>query len=130
MYNILIAEGSGALRNLLSSVLSAVGYDVIVACDGMEALDVADHRSGPIHLLCVNFSVPRFHGVALAERLKAQHPEMKVLLLITDDPRFLSIDDVGAAERHPDYAVMRKPFSVGDLTAKIEEVLATSAAAL
>jgi DNA-binding NtrC family response regulator len=129
MYNILVADSNGALRNLLGSVLSAAGYEVILAGDGVEALKAARNCNGPIHLLCANVAVRRMNGLSLAEQLLPEHPEMKVLILVTDHPWLLSVEPVGTEGHHPEFSVLRKPFTIQELTATIQQMLATSAAA-
>lgn len=129
MYNILVADSNGALRNLLTSVLSAIGYEVITASDGVEALKAAREWKGPIHLLCANVAVSRMNGLNLAERLLPEHPEMKVLILVTDHPWLLSVEPVGTEGHHPEFNVLRKPFTLEELTARIQQILAASAAA-
>lgn len=122
MYNVLIAESNAGLRNLLASVLGAAGYGVIVAEDGADALDAAKSFRSSIHLLCANMTIACVNGTALAERLKAQHPEMKVVLVVTENPHMIAVD-MAAAERHPDFTVMRKPFTLDEFTAKVRQIL-------
>jgi len=126
MHTILIAEENGAFRHLVSTVLTAVGYEVIPAGDDTEAINAAKGCRSPIHLLCANMTESHVNGVALAESLKPQHPEMKVLLLLTDDPRFVSVD-TKTADRHSDYVVLRKPFTLDEFTAKVKQILTPAA---
>ena len=127
MYNVLIAESNGGLRNLLASVLGAAGYEVMIAGDGMEALDVAEACGSRIDLLCANLTIAGVNGTSLAERLQARHPGMKVVLLVTENPWVISVD-TRAADRHADFAVLRKPFTIEEFRAKVLATLPPVAA--
>jgi two-component system cell cycle sensor histidine kinase/response regulator CckA len=96
-----------------------LGHDVVEACDGMQALEMAADCQGGVQLLCADMAAERLGGVALADRLRARFPNMKVLLLVTENPRFAVVEVDHAA----DYSVMRKPFSLPELTSKVREIL-------
>ena len=51
------------------------------AGDGKEALDVAAHYPGKIHLLMTDVVMPGMNGRELSERLKLSRPELKVLFI-------------------------------------------------
>ena len=51
------------------------------ACDGHEALSLAEDPRGPIDLLITDVVMPRLDGFTLAERLVESHPETRVLFL-------------------------------------------------
>jgi DNA-binding NtrC family response regulator len=127
MQHVLIAEGNAGLRNLLASVLAAAGYTVTMAEDGAEALEAAGRFRSPIDLLCANMTVACVNGASLAERLKERNPEMKVVLMITENPRMVAVD-MDQADRHPDYTVVRKPFTLDEFAAKVRQILPPAAA--
>jgi chemosensory pili system protein ChpA (sensor histidine kinase/response regulator) len=66
---VLIADDDPDLRMLVSHTLNRVGYTVIEACDGVEALELIREHSPGVALLDVN--MPRLDGVEVAERLRA-----------------------------------------------------------
>ncbi|HXQ24211.1 MAG TPA: response regulator, partial [Candidatus Acidoferrales bacterium] len=78
---ILLVEDEAAVRELVRRVLSEQGYQVLPAADGKEALPLADRHDGPIHLLLTDVVMPEMSGSQLAERLKAVHPETRVLYM-------------------------------------------------
>lgn len=123
MWNILLAEDDEAFRCLLSRVLAGQGYNVIEAGDGMGALNAASAHRGPIHLLCAGAAVTRMDALALADKLKPAHPEMKVLIVM---PRkhLMVVGTRPISEAHPEYCVLQRPFSLDELTDKVRAMLA------
>ena len=78
---ILVVEDEEALRKMTRELLVENGYEVLEAGDGVEALEIARQRKGPIHLLLTDVVMPRMGGPALAQPLAVLHPEVKVLYL-------------------------------------------------
>ncbi|MFE8600720.1 hybrid sensor histidine kinase/response regulator [Archangium violaceum] len=84
---ILVVDDSPLTRELIGSLLEAVGYDVFMATDGMEALDMLNAASnGPrVDLVCTDLEMPRVDGLELTRRLKAHatHKVLPVIILTT-----------------------------------------------
>ncbi len=80
---ILVVDDSPLTRELIGSLLEAVGYDVVMATDGMEALDLLNGSpNGPkVDLVCTDLEMPRVDGLELTRRLK-EHPTHKVLPVV------------------------------------------------
>ena len=76
---ILLAEDDEAVRDFVRFVLGKLGYRVLQACDGAEALHLARDFSGPIDLLLSDVVMPQMDGVELARQLVAMRPAMKVI---------------------------------------------------
>ena len=117
--SVLLVEDNAMVRNLVRSVLAAQGYEVLVAQDGEDGLQVAHNYGGPIHLLLTDVIMPRLGGWALAERLRPSRPEMRVL--------FISgyADDISVRRSTPDKGIhfLPKPFDVDTLAQKVRSVL-------
>ena len=71
MKTILVAEDRDASRELLNVVLTAAGYDVILAADGEEAVERAEEH--PVDLVILDIHMPRLYGFGVIRRLRA-HP--------------------------------------------------------
>jgi PAS domain S-box-containing protein len=117
---ILLAEDEDAVRRLARDVLEAAGYTVHEAPGGEQALELAERlKDRAIHLLLTDVVMGGISGRELAERLKAQRPQIRVL--------FMSGYTEDAIIRHGVYtaqaAFIGKPFSPAALTAKVREVL-------
>ncbi|PTL78746.1 response regulator [Vitiosangium sp. GDMCC 1.1324] len=76
---ILVVDDSPLTRELIGSLLEAVGYDIVMATDGMEALDLLNVTK--VDLVCSDLEMPRVDGLELTRRLKA-HPTHKVLPVV------------------------------------------------
>jgi len=116
---ILLAEDASGVRAVAQEILTRLGYTVLVATDGHAALELARARTEPIHLLVTDVIMPEMSGRQLADRLKEQRPELKVLFVsgYTDD----AIVRHGMLE--PGIAFLQKPFTPQTLARKVREVL-------
>jgi PAS domain S-box-containing protein len=116
---ILFVEDEESVRELVSEYLSARGYRVLEASDGVQALQIASAHQGEIQLLITDVVMPRLSGRDLAMRVSATRPGLKVLYIsgYTDD----SIFRHGVLEGG--MAFLQKPFNLKSLAAKVREVL-------
>jgi PAS domain S-box-containing protein len=122
---ILIAEDQPHVLALATEALQALGYAVLAAADGAEALHLAGRHAGPIHVLLTDVVMPGLDGKAVAERLAVTRPDTKVIFTsgYTDDVIGLrGVLDAGVA-------YLPKPFTADTLGAKIREVLGAGPAA-
>ena len=89
---ILIAEDDETSRMILTAILKKKGYDVLVAQNGQEAIDLYDGMEKPA-LVILDWMMPHFTGVELVERFKqSEDTEVPYILLLTgrDKDRDLS----------------------------------------
>ena len=75
---VLLVEDEPAVRRLVRVMLEQAGYTVREACDGDEALTLAE-TGVEIDLLLTDVLMPGMSGRVLAERLQALLPDMRVL---------------------------------------------------
>ncbi len=78
---ILLAEDDAVLREIVSIQLEELGYTVLSASNGREALRTAEKQKGPIDLLLTDVVMPGMSGRQLADRLKQKIPNLKVLFV-------------------------------------------------
>ncbi|MGB0036620.1 MAG: CHASE4 domain-containing protein [Candidatus Acidiferrales bacterium] len=116
---ILFVEDEESVRILVREYLEAIGYRVLEAADGVQALEIAGAQRGPIHLLITDVVMPRVSGRELATQLAPTRPDLKVLYIsgYTDDSVFRH----GVLEGG--VAFLQKPFNLKALAQKIREVL-------
>jgi PAS domain S-box-containing protein len=116
---VLLVEDDESIRLLARLALETRGYGVLAAADGEQALDVACHHAGTIHVLVTDIEVPGMRGPDLAARIASLRPAIKVL--------FMSGAMDGATARREnlaaDAALLGKPFSVEALVGKLRELL-------
>ena len=77
----LVVEDSEIFRVTMPRVLENAKFNVLLAANGIEALQIAARYQGPIHLLITDVMMPRLRGTEPAARLIASRPEMKVLYM-------------------------------------------------
>lgn len=76
---ILIADDDSALRRLLSDILETEGYEVILACDGQEAMDCFFTQSD-IALCILDVMMPKYNGYEVLDTLR-EHSDVPVIML-------------------------------------------------
>jgi DNA-binding NtrC family response regulator len=122
---LLLVEDEEAVRQSAREFLALIGYSVLEAQNGEDALRVAREYAGPIDLMVTDVVMPHLGGAKLAEQLLAERPKMKVL--------FVSGYAENTVLRHGKINVttrfLQKPFSLKMLARKIREVLEGEAAA-
>jgi signal transduction histidine kinase/CheY-like chemotaxis protein len=122
---VLVAEDSDGVRHLVRQVLGQVGYRVLEARDGDEAVRLAGQHPGPIHLLITDVVMPGQGGRVAAERLKELRPGMQVIYMsgYTED----AILTKSVLESGADF--LEKPFTPAALQEKVRDVLGRGARA-
>jgi two-component system cell cycle sensor histidine kinase/response regulator CckA len=120
---ILLAEDDPALRELTAFMLEQRGFEVISATTAREALRLAEEHPIEIALLLTDLIMPELSGRALAEKVRALRPGIRVLFIsgYADD----AVRRTGSLEA--DAAFLEKPFSANDLATKVRETLDAAA---
>ncbi len=122
-HTVLVAEDETAVRKLVCEVLKNNGYTVLAACDGTEALQLAEsHRDG-IHLLCTDLSMPGMSGGELARRLLVTRSGLRILYMSGYTSE--GVEDQGPSR--PPGVFLQKPFRPSALLQEVREILADSA---
>ena len=119
---VLVAEDESGVRTLVCETLEHLGYTVLRAADGHEALRTLE-QSGPIHLLLTDVIMPVMDGRELAKRVSTLRPGIKVVYMsgYTDD----TLAFYGLPQ--PDTSFIQKPFTPVALAEKLRQVLTVSA---
>jgi len=119
---VLLVEDEPTVRSFAARILREMGYSVLEAANGSEALNLATQKAdAPIHLLLTDVVMPQMGGEKLARRLKAIHPEMKVLYISGYTVNAV----VHQSEIDEGVAFLQKPFTTAGLAEKVREVLAS-----
>ena len=116
---ILLVEDDAAVRALTSHILSARGYFVLEAANGVAGLRIARSYTSRIDLLATDIVMPGISGRQLALAMRDSHPETRVLYVSgysdTSFPR--------PALGHRKEYLIEKPFKPEALAVKVREVL-------
>ncbi|GAC1651447.1 MAG: PAS domain-containing sensor histidine kinase [Gemmatimonadaceae bacterium] len=118
---ILLVDDDDNVRVAIGRVLRRLGYEVLIAANGTEALGIAADPMLPIGLVMIDLVMPGMSGVELAMRIKAVRGDVKVLLVSGHSDDQVSRFDVAART----YPFIQKPFSVEMLAAQLRELLGT-----
>ncbi len=115
---ILLLEDEESLRQVTCECLTTNGYNVLQAGRGNHAIEVAEQYKGPIALIVSDVVLPDMSGPSVATRLRALHPEAKVLYVsgYAEVPVAQQLIADGAI-------LLQKPLSRGDLLSKVDEML-------
>ena len=114
---ILIVDDEKHIVSSLKGILADEGYDVSVAEDGLDALDMI--RSDPPDLLLLDIWLPGMDGIEVLKTVKANHPDIEVLIMSGHG----TIDTAVKATKLGAYDFIEKPFSLDHLTQSVESVL-------
>ena len=116
---ILVVDDEEAIRDLLRAILSTIGYEVVGARDGAEAIDMyrtAQKEERPFTAVILDITIPGgMGGLEALTHLRAIDPQAKVLI-----SSGYANDPVMANFQHYDFdGMIAKPYTV----TKLHEVL-------
>jgi two-component system, cell cycle sensor histidine kinase and response regulator CckA len=116
---LLVVEDEDAVRQSEVEFLSTIGYTVLSAANGKEALDQVRVRANMIDLVITDVVMPKMSGPTLAANLASLRPDLKVLFVsgYADD----TVRRKGVPNLSRDF--LQKPFPLRSLAGKIREVL-------
>jgi len=116
---ILLVEDEQSILDLGRKILESMGYTVIAAALPGDALTLAEHHNGPIHLLITDVVMPEMNGKAVKDKLTGLRPDIGVLYMsgYTADV----IAHHGVLEKGVNF--LQKPFTGKSLAAKVRDVL-------
>ena len=116
---ILVAEDHEGVRELVRSALERLGYRVILASDGEEAVRMFEAHGNEIALVLIDVVMPKLSGQEAYARMSAGRPGLPVLFTTGYSSEPASLD---ALVRHG-VAILQKPYHTAHLGQKVREVL-------
>jgi two-component system cell cycle sensor histidine kinase/response regulator CckA len=116
---ILVVEDDEMVRGITVRALRQLGYRILLAEDGLDALRVVAENGGPIDLVLTDVVMPKMGGPELVERLLERFPTLKVLFVSGYSEE--SLADRGILAEHR--AFLDKPFTSSMLARKLREIL-------
>ncbi|MEO8503976.1 MAG: PAS domain S-box protein [Acidobacteriota bacterium] len=118
---VLLVEDEASVRGLVARFLERLGYRVLEAGDGIEAMEKFARVAGKIDLLLTDVVMPRLGGAELADRLMRQKPNLPVLFVsgyTENNEHLLRAGTLRGGVRY-----LQKPFSTELLAHKLRELL-------
>jgi CheY-like chemotaxis protein len=116
---VLVVEDDGGVREFAVGILRRMGYQVLEAASGPDAIVEAEKHPGAIQLLLTDVVIPKINGPDLAEFLTQRRPELKVIFMSGYSDYSPATAGFGEDGAHH----LIKPFSTGDLLRKVRFVL-------
>jgi two-component system chemotaxis response regulator CheY len=120
MAKALVVDDSRAVRMILAKILKELGYEVLEAANGREALEIMATEKTAVKLVLADWNMPEINGLDLLKRLR-QNPELSSLVVVmvtteTELHQMKAALDAGANE------YVMKPFTKDILVEKLEMV--------
>ena len=111
---ILVVDDDKDVRQLAVSCLESLGYQVVAADGGQAAVDLAA-RDARIDMVLIDIAMPEITGVEVMEAILKKRPGIPFLYMT---------GYVGPTKLDPfEHRVLKKPFTIAELAAKVEELL-------
>ncbi|HEX9374234.1 MAG TPA: response regulator [Roseiflexaceae bacterium] len=118
---ILVAEDEESLRYLAATVLERLGYTVLLAEDGLDAVNLFDDHHARIDLVILDLVMPRFGGRDALERMRAIRPDLRALFVTGYDDS--AGPTLSASSAIPGTTLLQKPYRVDVLGSRVREML-------
>ncbi|HYM96941.1 MAG TPA: response regulator [Candidatus Sulfotelmatobacter sp.] len=118
---VLVADDNDVAQRLCKRVLEKAGYGVLIAADGLQAVDIALKQRPSMILMDV--AMPGIDGLEAMRRIKTEMPALPIVIasahsMASDRERFLAAGADG---------VLSKPFRLADLISIVAKLATTGA---
>jgi CheY-like chemotaxis protein len=116
---VLLVDDEEAIRQVGQELLEAMGYQVLLASNGEDAIELYGKHGDDIDLILLDIVMPKMGGGETYERMKEINPDVKVLLLsgYSIDGEATDILNRGCN------GFIQKPFTMKELSGKIREIV-------
>lgn len=123
---VMVVDDEEPVRMVAEDILSTLGYRVILAEDGEEAVRIFQERPQSIDLVMMDMAMPKLNGKAAAKAMRMLRPDLKVLFSsgYNDSSHLEILSESGFHHFLP------KPFSMLDLQGAVRKTLDADSADL
>jgi two-component system cell cycle sensor histidine kinase/response regulator CckA len=118
---ILVVDDEDLIRTMIGKMLKPMGYCILHAANGSEALTICEQRHGAVHLIVTDVTMPGMNGVDLVDYATAHWPSIKILFITG------FATDAAIRRRTSRHPLLPKPFTRDELTGTVQELLSPSA---
>ena len=122
---VLIAEDEKQLQMLTAQILESNGFETICADNGEDAVMLFESQRDRIKLVVLDLVMPQMGGWEAYDRIRLIRPDIPVIFQTGHNPDSVKIDQ-WAKQGLP---VLRKPYSMRELLAAVDKLLAKNAQA-
>jgi len=116
---VLLVEDDDSVRSLIARMLSDLGYTVLAARDGVEAIEIFRKNSDGIDLAILDLVMPRKGGKEVYEEMRKMRADLKVIFMSGYTPDTVH----GSFVMNEGIPFLSKPFGPGVLVRKVREIL-------
>lgn len=116
--NMLIADDSSIMRDLLSMILKSIGINIVgEALDGQEIVNMVEQHQP--HAICLDLEMPNVSGMEALDKIKDKYPQIKVIIISghTDHDKVKRAIELGAS------GFIIKPFEAQQVIQTIQKIL-------
>ena len=119
---VLVVDDDASLRAVIARILGSLGYTVLVAGHGDEALAVSDASHQVIHAVLADLLMPGHDGRTVVRRLRERRPELKAMYMsgYAEPEVFARADGPSGEESAP---TLSKPFTARELASTLRRVI-------
>src|SRR5215467_13725181 len=78
---ILVVDDEDLIRKIIYRMLQPMGYDILHAANGTEALTICEQWKGAIHLMVTDVTMPGMNGIDLVDCATERWPSIKILFI-------------------------------------------------
>lgn len=118
MFTILIADDEERIRRLLYDFLRKDGYNVLLAANGKEAIEIVNDKLASINLIILDVMMPEYDGWSVLRHIRKLSSDVPVMMLTA---RSEEVDEVFGFELGADDYIS-KPFSPIVLSARVHAI--------
>jgi two-component system response regulator PilR (NtrC family) len=116
--SILVVDDEEIMREILDALLSREGYDVRLAADAAQGLDLA--RAMPFDAAIVDMMMPGMDGISMLDELKKIDDDLPVLMITA----FASVENAITAMKRGAFDYITKPFKNDEVLVVLRNALA------
>mgnify|MGYP001588045519 FL=1 len=116
---VLLVDDEPMVRDLGNEILRSYGYQVVLACDGLEALEIYESRGADIDLVVLDLLMPKLGGKDTLTGLRKLNPAAKVIICSGYGSRENGLQQMMASGIN----LVQKPFKPEELVSAVRQVL-------
>jgi len=108
---ILVVDDEEMIRDIAHDMLNHLGYNILTAADGEEAIQIFKEKNGSIDLVLVDLIMPRMNGMVCFSKLKEINPDVPIVVAsgIVEVSKKKTAMEMGA------HGYLEKPYSINAL---------------
>ena len=116
---VLVVEDEDAVRIFATEALRRQGYEVLQACDGLEALDIMEENDHQVDLVVSDVKMPEMDGPTLFNELRSHNPDLKFVFVsgYADDAFTKTLDP------NAEFTFLPKPYTLAQIAEVVKDQL-------